>query len=67
MVLSVRVNAAGKVTNVEVVKSLSLHLDDAAADTVRNWTFKLKPGSPGGLPDDFPFCIRFRPTCSMKF
>jgi TonB family protein len=67
MVLSIRVSAEGKVTNVEVVKSLSPHLDDLAADTVRTWTFTLKPGSPGGLPDDFQFHIRFRPTCRPKF
>ena len=67
MVLTIGVNAEGKVTNVDVVKSLSPHLDSAAVDTARTWMFKLKAGSPGALPDDFPFHIRFRPTCSMKF
>jgi TonB family protein len=67
MILSVTVNAEGKVASVRVVKSLSPHLDNAATDSVRTLKFKLKAGNPDSLPDDFPLHILFRPTCSMEF
>jgi TonB family protein len=67
MVLSVTVNAKGKVTSVRVVKSLSPHLDNAAVNWVRALRFKLLTGNPDSLPDDFPLHIVFRPTCHMEF
>jgi TonB family protein len=67
MVLSVTLNAEGKVTSVRVVKSLSPHLDNAAINTVRTLRFELQAGSPDSLPDDFPLHIFFRPTCHMEF
>jgi len=67
MVLSIRVNAEGKVINVRVVKSLSPHLDDAAVETVRTWRFKPKAGNPDSLPDDFPLHVLFQPMCHMEF
>jgi TonB family protein len=65
MVLSVTVNAKGKITRVEVVHSLSPHLDKATINTVRTWRFKLRDGSPGSLPDTFPLHIKFEPDCDM--
>ena len=67
MILSVTVNAEGKVASVRVVKSLSPHLDSGAIDSVRTLKFKLKAGNPGSLPDDFSLHILFRPTCSMDY
>jgi TonB family protein len=67
MILSVTVNAEGKVASVRVVKSLSSRLDNVATDSVRTLKFKLKAGNPGSLPDDFPLHILFRPTCSVEF
>jgi TonB family protein len=67
MVLSLTVNAEGKVTEVRVVKSLSPNLDKIAIDAVRTWKFKLKAGNADSLPDDFPLHILFRPTCDMEF
>jgi len=65
MILSLTVNAEGKVASVLVVKSLSPHLDNAAVDSVRTLKFKLQSGNPDRLPDDFPLHILFQPTCSM--
>ena len=67
MVLSVTVNATGKVTGVRVAKSLSPRLDNAAVNWVRALRFKLHTGNPDSLPDDFPLHIVFRPTCHMEF
>jgi len=67
MVLSLTVNAEGKVTEVRVIKSLSPNLDKIAIDAVRTWKFKLKAGNADSLPDDFPLHILFRPTCDMEF
>ena len=53
MGLSITVNAAGRVTNVRVIKSLSPQIDNAAIKAVRTWRLKLKDGSPSRLPDDF--------------
>jgi len=67
MILSITVNADGKVEEVHVVKSLSPDLDRVAIDTVRTWRFKLTAGNPDSLPDDFPLHIIFRPTCTREF
>ena len=67
MILSLTVNAEGKVASVRVVKSLSPHLDNAAVDSVRTLKFKLQSGKPDSLPDDFPLRILFQPTCSMDY
>lgn len=67
MILSLTVNAQGKVASVRVVKSLSPHLDNAAVDSVRTLKFKLHSGNPDSLPDDFPLRILFQPTCSMDY
>jgi len=67
MILSLTVNAEGKVASVRVVKSLSPHLDNAAVDSVRTLKFKLQSGNPDSLPDDFPLRILFQPACSMDY
>ena len=67
MILSLTVNAEGKVASVRVVKSLSPHLDNAAIDSVRTLKFKLQSGNPDSLPDDFPLRILYQPTCSMDY
>ena len=67
MILSLTVNAEGKVTSVRVVKSLSPHLDNAAVDSVRTLKFKLQSGNPDSLPDEFPLRILYQPTCSMDY
>jgi TonB family protein len=66
MLLSVSINANGKPTKIRVVHSLSPHLDKATIKTVRTWRFKLRPGSPGSLPDTFPLPIKFDPECHME-
>jgi len=63
MVLSVTIDARGKAKKVEVVNSLSPHLDKAAVKTIRAWRFKLRDGSSGSLPDTFPLHITFQPEC----
>ena len=65
MLLFVTVNAKGKITKIEVLHSLSPHLDKATIKTVRTWRFKLRDGSPGSLPDTFPLQIKFEPDCDM--
>jgi TonB family protein len=65
MELSVTINAKGKVTKIQVTKSLSPHLDKGAMKTVRKLRFKLRDGSPGTLPDTFPLHINFQPECNM--
>jgi TonB family protein len=67
MILSLTVNADGKVVSVRVVKSLSPHLDGAAVDSVRTLKFKLRSGNRDSLPDDFPLRILYQPTCSMDY
>jgi TonB family protein len=67
MILSLTVNAEGKVASVRVVKSLSPDLDNAAVDSVRTLKFKLQSGNLDSLPDDFPLRILFQPTCSMDY
>jgi TonB family protein len=66
MILSVTVNAQGKVTKVRVLKSVSPHLDKAAAKTVRKWRYKLREGSLNSLPDDFELRITYKSMCNMQ-
>jgi TonB family protein len=66
MVLSITVDAEGKVTKVRIIKSLSPRLDDATVATVRTWRFQLKAGNPGSLPDDFQLQFIFQPMCGLK-
>lgn len=65
MVLAIVVNPQGKVTKVRVVRSLSPHLDKAAAKSVRTWRFTLRDGSPGFLPDTFDVRITYEAMCNM--
>jgi TonB family protein len=67
MLLSISVDAQGKVKKVHIVKSLSPRLDKAAVKTVRTWKFKLIAGNPEALPDDFQLPIIYTATCSPQF
>jgi protein TonB len=46
--LGIEVNAAGQVTNVRVLRSLGLGLDERAIEAVRQWKFR--PGTMDGKP-----------------
>lgn len=46
--LGIEVNAAGQVTNVSVLRSLGLGLDERAIEAVRQWKFR--PGTVDGKP-----------------
>ena len=48
VMLSIVVNASGKATDVQVVKSLGMGLDEKAMEAVRKWIFK--PGTSKGVP-----------------
>ena len=48
MLLSVDVNESGEATDVKVVRSLGLGLDEKAMDAVKQWHFK--PGTANGIP-----------------
>jgi TonB family protein len=67
MILSIAVNAEGKVEKVHIVKSLSPRLDKAAIKTVHTWKFRLIDGSSDALPDDFQVHITYRTTCKVLF
>jgi TonB family protein len=67
MVLAVTIGPGGDVTNVRVVKSLSAHLDNGAIETARAMKFIVRPGSPGGLPDEFSMRFTFRATCMPNY
>ncbi|HEY4776511.1 MAG TPA: energy transducer TonB [Candidatus Acidoferrales bacterium] len=66
MILSITVNAHGKVTRVRVIQSLSPHLDRAAAKRVRTWNFKLIERNTGSLPDKFQLHIFYKAMCPMQ-
>jgi TonB family protein len=67
VVLSVALDAGGRVKEIHVVKSLSPHLDETALKAVRAWKFKLIDGNPGDPPNDFRIEIIFRATCAPRF
>ncbi len=67
MLLSVSLYAGGTVKEVHVVKSLSLHLDEAAIKTVRSWKFKLVDPIGGDTLDDLQLLISHRATCKPQF
>jgi TonB family protein len=67
MVLSVALDAGGKVKEIHTVKSLSPRLDQAAIETVRTWRFKLIDGKPDAQPDDFLLHILYQATCKPQF
>jgi TonB family protein len=48
VMLSIVVNTSGKATNIEVVKSLGMGLDEKAIEAVRRWLFR--PGTNKGVP-----------------
>lgn len=66
MLLSVSLEASGKVREVHVVRSLSPHLDKAAVETVRTWKFKLVDPD-ARAPEDLQLEISYRSTCAPKF
>ena len=48
MLLSIEVNASGTASNIKVVRSLGLGLDEKAIEAVKQWKFK--PGYKDGKP-----------------
>ena len=48
VMLSIVVNTSGKATNIDVVKSLGMGLDEKAIEAVQRWIFK--PGTSKGVP-----------------
>ena len=48
MLLSVEVDPSGRATNIRVVRSLGLGLDEKAVEAVKKWKFK--PGMRNGQP-----------------
>ena len=66
MVLSLTVDSGGHVTQVSVVKSVSLDLDRTTAETARPWRFKLLSGDPRSFPDVFLPPIEFRAACPYR-
>jgi periplasmic protein TonB len=48
VMLSIVVNTSGKATNIDVVKSLGMGLDEKAVEAVQRWVFK--PGTSKGVP-----------------
>lgn len=48
VMLSIVVNTSGKATNIDVVKSLGMGLDEKATEAVQRWVFK--PGTSKGVP-----------------
>jgi protein TonB len=57
--LEVSIDAAGKVTNVEVVRGLPLGLSQAAADAVHQWTYKPARTAAGPVATRKSVRIRF--------
>jgi len=57
--LEVAIDAAGKVTDVEVVRGLPLGMSDAAADAVRSWTFRPARTASGPVASRKTIRIRF--------
>jgi protein TonB len=57
--LEVSVDAAGKVTDVEVVRGLPLGLSEAAADAVRHWTWRPARTASGPVVSRRTVRIRF--------
>lgn len=56
VLLSVVIDASGKVSEIRVVRSLGLGLDEKAVEAVRKWRFK--PGSKDGQPVDVPVQVQ---------
>jgi TonB family protein len=48
VVLYIEVDTTGKATNIRVIRSLGLGLDDKAIEAVKKWTFQ--PGKKNGVP-----------------
>jgi TonB family protein len=67
MVLSLSLDERGKVKEVHVLKSLSSHLDEAAMETVRSWTFNLKDDGSNGARHDLQLQFSYRGYCSPRF
>lgn len=57
--LEVAIDAAGKLTDVEVVRGLPLGMSDAAADAVRRWTFRPARTAAGPVASRKTIRIRF--------
>ena len=64
MILSITVNADGRVKKVRVVKSLSPELDKATVKSARRWKFKLMKGNKNSSPGDFELPITFTAYCN---
>jgi len=63
MVLSLTFDDQGKLKEVHVLKSLSPHLDEAALETVRTWTFNLTNATPGVAHHDLELKIDYEGSC----
>ena len=59
VILQVSVDASGKVADVRVLRSLQPDLDEAAARTVRQWTFEPAEGREDRGPSTFGMSFRF--------
>ena len=66
MILSLSVDARGKVKKVRVVQSVSPDLDKAAARTVRAWRYHARAGYPNPLPGVFQLHIFYKTMCNME-
>jgi TonB family protein len=63
MILSITVDADGRVKKVRVVKSLSPELDKVTVKSARKWKFKLIKGNANSGPGDFVLSVIFHAEC----
>jgi TonB family protein len=61
VILQVSVDAAGKVTDVRVLKSLQADIDTATVQAVRQWTFEPSEATKAPGPATFGMSFRFTP------
>ena len=63
MVLSLTFDDEGKLKEIHVLKSLSHHLDEAALQTVRTWTFNLTSTSSDTAHHDLRLKLSYEGSC----
>jgi len=63
VMLSITVDAAGRVKKVRVVKSLSPELDKVTVKSARKWKFKLIKGNANSGPGEFELPVTFMAVC----